>query len=74
MRKPVLMKSEMNQYMVAYVRGHMCGPFDIIRLDGMYAIVSGSVKSGWFPKLYGNSKQRSQQRRELVRALNKDLV
>lgn len=68
-----IMGSEMNQYMVEYVRGHMCGPFQIIRHMGVLTIVSGSVKSGWFPKLYGNSKQRGQQRRALLRALNKDL-
>lgn len=63
----------MNDYMVAYVRQHMHGPFQIIKHLGEWVIVSGSVKSGWFPKLYGNSKQRGQQRRALLRQLNKDL-
>lgn len=61
----------MNDYMVDYIRSHMIGPFQIIKHLGEWIIVSENVKSGWFPSLSGNSKQRGQQRRALLRQLNK---
>lgn len=63
--------NEYNAYMIDYLRLHMIGPFKIIKHMGQWVIISGPVKSGWFPKLSGNSKQRGQQRRALLRQLNK---
>lgn len=58
---------------VEYLRRKKCSPFfithDVYRSNRL-CVVDGTDSIVWYPSFRGNSKQRRQARRALVKALN----
>jgi hypothetical protein len=60
-------------YVVKYIQRKKCPPFLILRdvnRHNHWAIVDGTDSVVYYPSFVGNSKQRRQQRRKMLRMLN----